>query len=94
MKEFVEFVVKQLVDNPEEVSVREVDGERAIIVEVRLNPSDIGKVIGKNGKTINAIRSLLTCASAKKGKRAILEIIEPDAQPESYERPADPAEKR
>ncbi len=85
MKELVEFIVKSLVDHPEEVIVSEVDGERAVIVEVRLSPTDIGKVIGKNGKTINAIRSLLACASAKKGKRAILEIIEPERQPESFE---------
>ena len=87
MKELVEFIVKQLVDHPEDVEVREVEGECAVIIEVRMNPACIGKVIGKNGKTINAIRSLLACASAKKGKRALLEIIEPEAQPQTFEGP-------
>ena len=77
MKAFIEYVVKALVDFPEQVEIREVDGERAVVFEVRLNPSDIGKVIGKSGRTITAIRSLLTSAAAKDGKRALLEIIEP-----------------
>lgn len=87
MKELVEFIVKQLVDHPSEVHVQEVDGERAVILEVRLNSADIGKVIGKSGKTINAIRSLLACASAKRGKRVLLEIIEPEKQPETHDGP-------
>ena len=91
MKDFIEFVVKQLVDHPDEVTVREVEGERAVILEVRLNSSDIGKVIGKSGKTINAIRSLLACASAKRGKRAILEIIEPEGQGRPPSQPAEPS---
>jgi len=76
MKEFVEYVVKALVDYPDEVSVREVDGERTVVFELRLNKSDIGKVIGKNGRTISALRSLLTSAAAKQGRRAVLEIVE------------------
>lgn len=76
MKEFVEYVVKALVDYPGEVNVREVDGERTVVFELRLNKSDIGKVIGKNGRTISALRSLLTSAAAKQGRRAVLEIVE------------------
>jgi len=76
MKAFVEYVVKALVDHPDEVDVREVDGERAVVFELRLNPTDIGKVIGKSGRTIMAIRALLTSTAAKHGKRALLEIIE------------------
>jgi predicted RNA-binding protein YlqC (UPF0109 family) len=78
MKAFVEFVVKALVDHPEQVDIKEVDGERTVVFELRLNQSDIGKVIGKSGRTITAIRSLLTSAAAKQGKRAMLEIIEPE----------------
>ena len=77
MKAFIEFVVKALVDHPEQVEVREVDGERVVVFELRLNQTDIGKVIGKSGRTITAIRTLLTSAAAKHGKRAMLEIIEP-----------------
>jgi len=78
MKVFIEYVVKALVDFPEQVDIREVDGDRVVVFEVRLNPSDIGKVIGKSGRTITAIRTLLTSAAAKNGKRAMLEIIEPE----------------
>ena len=77
MKAFVEYVVKALVDHPDEVTVTEVDSERAVIFELRMNQTDIGKVIGKSGRTINAIRSLLTSAAAKHGKRVMVEIIEP-----------------
>ena len=78
MKAFIEYVIKELVDYPEQVDIREVDGERVVVFEVRLNPTDIGKVIGKSGRTITAIRTLLTSAAAKHGKRAMLEIIEPE----------------
>jgi predicted RNA-binding protein YlqC (UPF0109 family) len=80
MKAFIEYVAKALVDHPEEVEVREIDGERAVIFELRLNQTDIGKVIGKSGRTITAIRTLLTSAAAKQGKRAMLEIIEPEGR--------------
>jgi predicted RNA-binding protein YlqC (UPF0109 family) len=100
MKEFVEFVVKALVDNPEQVDVKEVDGERVVVFELRLNQGDIGKIIGKSGRTITAIRTLLTSAAAKQGKRAMLEIIEPGgrrggaeaAAPEAPPPPADTTE--
>ena len=88
MKAFVEYVVRALVDRPEEVDVREVDGERIVVFELRLNPSDVGKVIGKSGRTITAIRTLLTSAAARSGKRVMLEIIEPDGR-RSPEPPAE-----
>ena len=78
MKAFIEYVVKELVDFPEQVDIREVDGDRGMLFELRLNPSDIGKVIGKSGRTITAIRTLLISAAAKNGKRVMLEIIEPE----------------
>jgi predicted RNA-binding protein YlqC (UPF0109 family) len=80
MKAFIEYVVKALVDYPDQVDIREVDGERVVVFEVRLAPTDVGKVIGKSGRTITAIRTLLTGAAAKEGKRAMLEIIEPEGR--------------
>ena len=76
MKEFVEFIVKHLVDKPDEVKVEEVDGERTVIFELHVGDGDIGKVIGRGGQTARSIRTLLTAASAKHGKRAVLEILE------------------
>ncbi len=76
MKEFIELIVKQLVDNPDKVEVSEVDGERTTVYELRVGEGDLGKVIGKRGKTAGAIRTLISAASAKKGKRAMLEILE------------------
>jgi predicted RNA-binding protein YlqC (UPF0109 family) len=77
MQAFLEYVVKGLVDHPEAVTVTPVErGDRNTIYELRLDPSDVGKVIGRQGMTINAIRSLLLAGSAKKGLRCSLEIIE------------------
>jgi predicted RNA-binding protein YlqC (UPF0109 family) len=77
MKEFVEFLVKYLVDKPEDVQVTEVKGERVTIYELRVGEGDMGKVIGKRGQTARAIRTLLNAAAAKKkGNRSILEILE------------------
>jgi predicted RNA-binding protein YlqC (UPF0109 family) len=77
MKEFVEFIAKHLVDKPDEVKVAEVKGERVTIYELRVGEGDMGKVIGKRGRTAAAIRTLLSASSvAQKGKRSILEIIE------------------
>jgi uncharacterized protein len=92
MKAFIEYVAKALVDHPEEVDVREIDSERAVIFELRLNQTDIGKVIGKSGRTITAIRTLLTSAAAKMGKRAMLEIIEPEGRRTEGAPPPDAAE--
>jgi hypothetical protein len=76
LKEFVEFIAKSLVDYPEQVEVRRIDGEKTMVFELKLNKSDIGKIIGKNGRTIRAIRTLLTTTAAKHGQRAVLEILE------------------
>ncbi len=76
MKEFVEFIAKHLVDKPEEVVVTEIDGERTVVYELRVGDGDLGKVIGKRGQTAKSIRTLLAAASAKTGKRAVLEILE------------------
>jgi predicted RNA-binding protein YlqC (UPF0109 family) len=76
LKELVEYVAKGLVDHPDQVRVEELGGARSIIFELRVAPSDMGRVIGKNGRVANALRSLLKVASAEAGKRAILEIVD------------------
>jgi predicted RNA-binding protein YlqC (UPF0109 family) len=77
MKDFVEFIVKKLVDHPDEVKVTQIDSEKTVILELQVKEGDLGKVIGKKGRTAKALRTLLTAAAAKQGqKRAILEIIE------------------
>jgi len=78
MKELVEFVVKSLVDHPEEVSVYEIDDRQGKILELSVAASDMGRVIGKSGRVINAIRSLLQVAAAKQGQRVTLELLESD----------------
>ncbi len=75
MKEFVEYIAKQLVDNPDGVLVQEkLAEEKKIVLSLKVEANDIGKVIGKQGKTAQALRTLLTAVSAKEGKRAVLEI--------------------
>ncbi len=76
MQAFLEYVVKGLVNNPETVTVVPVEKGGQTIYELRLHPDDVGKIIGKQGMTINAIRSLLLAGSAKKGLRCSIEIVE------------------
>ena len=76
MKDLVEMIVKTLVDLPEEVVIKEVIGEHAHVLELRVAKEDLGKVIGKSGAHASAIRTLLAAASGKEKKRYILEIIE------------------
>lgn len=76
MQAFLEYVVKSLIQNPEEVTVTPVERNGATVYELRMNPSDVGRIIGRDGATINAIRSLLATGSAKKGIRCSLEIVE------------------
>jgi len=76
MKSLVEQIAKALVDKPEEVSVEEVVGEKTVVFELRVTQTDIGKVIGKQGKTARAIRTILSAAGTKLGKRCVLEILE------------------
>jgi uncharacterized protein len=76
MQNFIEFIVKHLVDKPEEVTVKEVDGERVTVYELRVGQGDLGKVIGKRGQNAKALRTLLAAASARAGKRGVLEILE------------------
>ncbi|MEF3255645.1 MAG: KH domain-containing protein [Deferribacterales bacterium] len=76
MKELVEFIVKSLVDKPENVRVDEVEGEKTTVIELRVDQGDLGKVIGKQGRTARAIRTILGAAGVKRGKRIVLEILE------------------
>ncbi|GBD97426.1 hypothetical protein BMS3Abin06_02324 [bacterium BMS3Abin06] len=76
MKSLIEQMAKALVDRPEEVSVAVVDGERTAVFELRVAKSDIGKVIGKQGNTARAMRTILSAAGTKLGKRYVLEILE------------------
>ena len=76
MKDLVEDIAKALVDIPEEVAVREVEGEQATLLELRVAPSDLGKVIGKQGRTARSIRTLLGAAGMKLNRRFTLDILE------------------
>ncbi|MBI4242278.1 MAG: KH domain-containing protein [Candidatus Rokubacteria bacterium] len=76
MKELVEFIAKALVDEPDQVRVTEIEGERMTIIELRVAQGDVGKVIGKQGRTARAIRTLLNATATKLRKRAVLEILE------------------
>lgn len=76
MKEFIETIVRALVDNPDEVRLTEIQGAKTTVYELRVGTGDLGKVIGKKGQTAKAIRTIIAAISAKKGKRAVLEILE------------------
>jgi predicted RNA-binding protein YlqC (UPF0109 family) len=76
LKELIEFMARALVDNPEKVRVSEIEGEQTSVLELRVAKEDLGKVIGKQGRTARAMRTILSAASTKIRKRAVLEIIE------------------
>jgi predicted RNA-binding protein YlqC (UPF0109 family) len=76
MKDLLEEIAKALVDNPEDVSVQEVEGEQTTVLELRVKNEDLGKVIGRQGRTARAIRTLLAAAGMKVQKRFVLEILE------------------
>ncbi|MCY4261982.1 MAG: KH domain-containing protein [Candidatus Dadabacteria bacterium] len=76
LREFVEFMAKSIVDSPDKVKVKEVTGEKTTVIELRVASDDMGKVIGRQGRTAKAIRSILSAAAAKMKKRAVLEILE------------------
>lgn len=76
MKDLLVMIAKALVDKPEDVSVNEIDGEKTTVYELRVATTDLGKVIGKQGKTARAMRTILSAAGTKIGKRSVLEILE------------------
>jgi predicted RNA-binding protein YlqC (UPF0109 family) len=75
MRELVEFIAKSLVDDPSQVLVSEIEGENSVILELRVGPEDMGRVIGKGGRTVNAVRTLIRVLAAKQGKRVTLEVV-------------------
>jgi len=76
MKDLIEAIAKALVDNPDQVAVRSVEGEQVTVLELRVHPTDLGKVIGKQGRTARSIRTILGAAGMKLKKRFTLEILE------------------
>ena len=76
LKSLVEEIAKALVDNPDKVEVSEIDGEQTTVFELKVDKSDLGKIIGKEGRTARSVRTILGAASAKLKKRSVLEIIE------------------
>jgi predicted RNA-binding protein YlqC (UPF0109 family) len=75
-KDLVEFIVKSLVDHPDQVNVNVVEGEKSTILELKVADEDVGKVIGKQGRIAKAIRTILSASATKGGKRAVLEILD------------------
>ena len=76
LKELMEYIAKALVDEPDKVTVSEVEGERVTVIELRVAQTDIGKVIGKQGRTARALRTILNANATKMRRRAVLEIVE------------------
>jgi uncharacterized protein len=76
MRELIDYIARGLVDKPDEVEVRELDGDGGLVLELRVAPDDLGKVIGRQGRTARALRTLLSAAAAKKHRKVTLEIIE------------------
>ncbi|MBT9447906.1 MAG: KH domain-containing protein [Desulfobacteria bacterium] len=76
MKELIAYIAKALVDNPDQVEVSEIEGEQTSVLELKVAKDDLGKVIGKQGRTARAMRTILSAASTKIKKRSVLEIIE------------------
>lgn len=76
LRDLVTFIARAIVDEPDKVEVSEVEGERAVVFEVRVAPEDMGKIIGKKGRVIHAVRSLVQAAAVREGKRATVEILE------------------
>ena len=76
MKDLIKRIAKALVDHPEQVEVLDVEGEQVLVLELKVAKEDIGKIIGKQGRTAHAIRTILSAASGKAKKRAVLEIID------------------
>lgn len=76
MKELIEYIAKALVDNPDAVKVTEIEGEKTSVIELSVAKEDLGKIIGKQGRTARSLRTILSAASTKNNKRAVLEILE------------------
>ena len=79
LKVLVEYIAKSLVDRPDQVDVKEIEGEKTTILELRVAENDVGKVIGRHGRTAKAMRTVINAAATKESKRAVLEILESDS---------------
>jgi uncharacterized protein len=75
-RELVEYIAKALVDDPDEVEVNMIEGEKSTILELKVGPNDVGKVIGKHGRIAKAVRTVLAAVSTRTGKRVVLEILD------------------
>ena len=78
LKSLIEYIARSLVDHPDHVDVKEIEGEKTTILEVRVAEDDLGKVIGRHGRTAKAMRTVINAAATKENKRAVLEILEAD----------------
>ena len=76
MKDLIHMIIRSLVDNEDEIDIKEILGEKTLMYEVKVADKDVGKIIGKNGRTINAIRTLLRAATVKDNKKVILEVLQ------------------
>ena len=76
MREFVEFIVKRIVDSPDSVDVSYIEGKNTAIIELRVASEDVGKIIGKSGRTANALRTLVNAVASRQNQKVVLEIIE------------------
>jgi predicted RNA-binding protein YlqC (UPF0109 family) len=76
LRQLVEYVAKALVDNPDEVEVKEIEGEKTTVIELKVAPEDVGRIIGKSGRTAKALRTILSAAATRQRKKAVLEILE------------------
>jgi hypothetical protein len=78
LRTLIEFIAKSLVDHPDHVDVKEIEGEKTTIIELRVAEDDLGKIIGRHGRTAKAMRTVINAAATKERKRAVLEILESD----------------
>lgn len=76
MLDYVLGILRPLVDHPDEIRITTLDGEKTLLMELRCNSQDIGKIIGKNGKTIGSVRTLISTLAARSGRRALIEVVE------------------
>lgn len=75
LKELIEFIIKGIVDKPEEVEINQITGEKTLIFEIKADPQDVGKIIGKQGRNIKSIRTIANAATQNSNKRVIIEVI-------------------
>ena len=78
LRTLIEYIAKSLVDHPDHVDVKEIEGEKTTIIELRVDEDDLGKIIGRHGRTAKAMRTVINAAATKEQKRAVLEILESD----------------